>query len=187
MSSTPKEVTILLGEMSGGNRSAPEQLLPLVYDELRKLAHAYLQNERADHSLQATALVHEAYIRLVDWQTVSWQNRAHFFAVAASVMRKILVDHTRAKRAQKRDGGQKLELGEAVGFAAEREIDLIALDEALKNLAEFDDVQARLVEMRFFGGLTIEETAHALGVSPATVKREWTMATAWLYRRIKNH
>ncbi len=187
MSSTDKEVTILLGEMSGGNRSAPELLLPLVYDELRKLAHGYLQNESADHSLQATALVHEAYIRLVDWQTVSWQNRAHFFAVAAGVMRKILVDHARAKRAQKRDGGQKLELDEAVGFAAEREIDLIALDEALKNLAEFDDVQARLVEMRFFGGLTIEETAHALGVSPATVKREWTMAKAWLYQRIKNH
>lgn len=187
MSSTHKEVTLLLGEMSGGNRSAPEQLLPLVYDELRKLAHGYLQNERADHSLQATALVHEAYIRLVDWQTVSWQNRAHFFAVAAGVMRKILVDHARAKQAQKRDGGQKLELGEAVGLAAEREIDLIALDEALKNLAEFDDVQARLVEMRFFGGLTIEETAHTLGVSPATVKREWTMAKAWLYQRIKNH
>lgn len=188
MSSTAKEVTILLGEMSGGSRSAPEQLLPLVYDELRKLAHAYLQNERADHSLQATALVHEAYIRLVDWQTVSWQNRAHFFAVAAGVMRKILVDHARAKRAQKRGGdGQKLEINEAIGFAAEREIDLIALDEALKNLAEFDDVQARLVEMRFFGGLTIEETAHALGVSPATVKREWTAAKAWLYQRIKNH
>src|SRR3954469_5292172 len=120
-----KDVTSLLREMSEGEGNAPEKLLPLVYDELRRLAHGYLKNERQDHTLQATALVHEAYIRLVDWENVSWQNRAHFFAVAAQVMRKILVDYARQKKAQKRDGGQKLELDEAVSFSAEREIDLI--------------------------------------------------------------
>lgn len=181
-----KEVTILLNEMNGGDENAPDRLLPLVYGELRKLARNYLQNERADHTLQATALVHEAYIRLVDWENVSWQNRAHFFSVAAGVMRKILVDHARAKNAQKRDSGQKLELDDAVSFSAERQIDLVVLDEALESLAKFDPTQARIVEMKFFGGLTIEEMAHALAVSPATVKREWTMAKAWLYQRLNN-
>ncbi len=181
-----KEVTILLNEMNGGDENAPDRLLPLVYGELRKLARNYLQNERADHTLQATALVHEAYIRLVDWENVSWQNRAHFFSVAAGVMRKILVDHARAKDAQKRDGGQKLELDDAVSFSAERQIDLVVLDEALESLAKFDPTQARIVEMKFFGGLTIEEMAHALAVSPATVKREWTMAKAWLYQRLND-
>jgi RNA polymerase sigma-70 factor (ECF subfamily) len=182
----PKEVTVLLKEMNEGAGNAPEKLLPLVYDELRKLAHSYLQNERPDHTLQATALVHEAYIRLVDWENVSWQNRAHFFAVAAQIMRKILVDHARQKRAQKRDGGQKLALDDAVSFSAKREIDLIVLDEALESLAEFDQTQSKIVELRFFGGLTIEETAHALNISPATVKREWTIAKAWLYQRMKD-
>lgn len=181
----PQEVTILLKEINNGNGNAPEKLLPLVYDELRKLACGYLQNERRDHTLQATALVHEAYIRLVDWENVSWQNRAHFFAVAAQVMRRILVDYAREKKAQKRDGGQKLSLDEAVSFSAPRGIDLIVLDEALENLAKLDAVQAKIVELRFFGGLTIEETAHTLNISASTVKREWTAAKAWLYKTIK--
>jgi RNA polymerase sigma factor (TIGR02999 family) len=180
------EVTILLNRISEGDGKAPEELLPLVYGELRKLAHSYLQNERSDHTLQATALVHEAYIRLVDWENVSWQNRAHFFAVSAQVMRRILVDHAREKRAAKRDFGQKLALDEAVSFSKQREVDLIHLDEALLDLAKFDELQSKLVELRFFGGLTIEETGHALSISPATVKREWTVARAWLYDRLKS-
>lgn len=180
------EVTILLDRINDGDGKAPEELLPLVYGELRKLAHSYLQRERADHTLQATALVHEAYIRLVDWESVSWQNRAHFFAVAANVMRKILVDHAREKRAQKRDFGQKLSLDEAISFPnqKEREIDLIGLDDALEKLGKFDKTQSKIVELRFFGGLTIEETAHALKISPSTVKREWTVAKTWLHREI---
>ncbi|MGI8786193.1 MAG: sigma-70 family RNA polymerase sigma factor [Pyrinomonadaceae bacterium] len=182
------DVTILLNRISEGDGKAPETLLPLVYGELRKLAHAYLQNERPDHTLQATALVHEAYIRLVDWEKVSWQNRAHFFAVAANVMRRILVDHAREKKAQKRDFGQKLSLDEAVSFPIQnrREVNLIALDDALLKLSKFDETQSKIVELRFFGGLTIEETAHALKISPATVKREWTIAKTWLFREIKH-
>lgn len=181
------EVTILLNRINEGDGKAPEELLPLVYSELRKLAHSYLQRERPDHTLQATALVHEAYIRLVDWENVSWQNRAHFFAVAAQIMRKILVDHAREKKAQKRDSGQKLSLDEAISLPSqnEREINLIALDEALEKLAEFDETQSKIVELRFFGGLTIDETAHALNISPSTVKREWTVARTWLFREIK--
>ena len=182
------DVTILLDRINKGDGRAPEELLPMVYGELRKLAHSYLQNERSDHTLQATALVHEAYLRLVDWEKVSWQNRAHFFAVAAQVMRRILVDHAREKRAAKRDFGQKLSLDEAVSFSNSnaREVDLIGLDDALEKLAEFDKTQSKIVELRFFGGLTIEETAHAVGISPATVKREWTVAKAWLYDRLKS-
>lgn len=181
------DVTILLNRISEGDGKAPEELLPLVYGELRKLAHSYLQNERADHTLQATALVHEAYIRLVDWEKVSWQNRAHFFAVAANVMRRILVDHAREKHAQKRNFGQKLSLDEAISLPNQtvREVDLIGLDDALEKLAKFDQTQSRIVELRFFGGLTIEETAHNLKISPATVKREWTVAKTWLFREIK--
>ncbi|MEO6393457.1 MAG: sigma-70 family RNA polymerase sigma factor [Pyrinomonadaceae bacterium] len=182
------EVTILLDRINRGDGKAPDELLPLVYGELRKLAHSYLQNERPDHTLQATALVHEAYIRLADWETVSWQNRAHFFAVAAQVMRKILVDHAREKKAHKRDFGQRLALDEAISLPQkdQRVIDLIALDEALEQLAEFDQTQAKIVELRFFGGLTIDETAHALKISTATVKREWTVAKTWLFRALKN-
>ena len=181
------DVTILLNRINEGDGKAPEELLPLVYGELRKLAHSYLQNERSDHTLQATALVHEAYIRLVDWEKVSWQNRAHFFAVSASVMRKILVDYAREKMAQKRNFGQKLSLDEANSFPSQtkREVDLIALDDALEKLVKFDKTQSKIVELRFFGGLTIEETAHALKISPATVKREWTVAKTWLFREIK--
>ncbi|MBS1795699.1 MAG: sigma-70 family RNA polymerase sigma factor [Acidobacteria bacterium] len=182
----PTDVTILLERISEGDGKAPEELLPLVYGELRRLAHSYLKNERSDHTLQATALVHEAYLRLVDWEKVSWQNRAHFFAVAAQVMRRILVDHAREKRAQKRDFGQKMSLDEAISFPSKkgREVDLLGLDDALEKLAAFDPVQSRIVELRFFGGLTIEETAHSLKISPATVKREWTVAKTWLHREI---
>lgn len=183
--STTQEVTQALRELSEGHDSAPAKLMPLVYDELRKLAQSYLQNERAAQTLQATALVHEAYIRLIDWRNVSWQNRAHFFALAAQVMRNILVDHARAKQSEKRGGGlTKFSLDEAVSFQQEREVDLVALDAALKVLAELDPLQSKLVELRFFGGLTIEETAEALRVSPATVKREWKLAKAWLHKTI---
>ncbi len=178
------DVTILLNRVGSGDPSAPEELLPLVYAELRKLAQGYLKNEREEHTLQATALVHEAYIRLVDWENVTWQNRAHFFSVAANVMRKILVDHARAKRAEKRGFGQTLALDEAISFSSQREVDLVRLDDALGMLSKMDPVQERIVELRFFGGLTIEETAHALNISPSTVKREWTVAKAWLYREI---
>lgn len=180
-----QDVTEVLHQLSDGHEAAPRKLMPLVYDELRKLAQGYLQGERTDHTLQATALVHEAYIRLVDWKNVSWQNRAHFFALAAQVMRRILVDHARAHNAEKRGGAMtKLALEEAISFPQQSEIDLLALDDALKALAELDPTQSKIVELRFFGGLTIEETAEAMRISPATVKREWTLAKAWLHKRI---
>jgi RNA polymerase sigma factor (TIGR02999 family) len=182
-----EEITVLLNRMGDGDAVAPEELLPLVYDDLRRLAQSYLSKERPDHTLQATALVHEAYMRLVDWQNASWQNRAHFFSVAANVMRRVLVDHARRKNAEKRGGlDQKLSLDEAVSFAQEREVDLVALDDALADLEKIDARQAKVVELRFFGGLTIEETAEALRVSPATVKNEWTFAKAWLRTRLSN-
>jgi RNA polymerase sigma factor (TIGR02999 family) len=184
MSSATQEVTRALRDMSGGSEDAPARLMPLVYDELRRLAQTYLATERPDHTLQATALVHEAYLKLVEQTSVTWHNRAHFFAVAAQAMRRILVDHARARRAAKRGSGQKLSLDEAVSFPQQTDVDVIALDEALTQLAEFDEMQSRIVEMRFFSGLTIAETAHALRVSPATVKREWTVAKAWLHRRM---
>ena len=182
------DVTVILERINTGDGKAPAELLPLVYAELRKLAQGYMRNEREDHTLQATALVHEAFIRMVNWETVSWQNRSHFFAVAAQLMRRILVDHARDKNAQKRDGGQKLALDDGISLPNNeiREVDLIALDEALQKLAMFDAQQSKIVELRFFGGLTIVETAHAMGMSPATVKREWAIAKAWLYRNLKD-
>ena len=148
---------------------------------------AYFANEKSDHTLQPTALVHEAYIRLVKWENDGWQNRAHFFAVAAEVMRKILIDHTRRKNARKRSGGQKILLDEAVSFSAEKELDLIELDDALNALEKLDARQARTLELRFFGGLSIEETAHVLKISETTVKREWTFAKAWFQREFTRH
>lgn len=181
------EITILLGEISSGSASAPDKLLPLVYEDLRRLAYSYFSKENTDHTLQPTALVHEAYIRLVKWENVSWQNRAHFFAVAAEVMRKILVDHARRKNAQKRaGGGQKIVLNEAIGFSDEKELDLVKLDEALETLERLDKRQAKIVELRFFGGLTIEETAYILKISETTVKREWTFAKAWFQRELQS-
>jgi RNA polymerase sigma factor (TIGR02999 family) len=185
MPSTSSDVTSLLVAWNQGDQAALEELLPVVYDELRKLARSYLRRERPDHTLQATALVHEAYLRLIDQNQVTWQNRAHFFGLAAQMMRRILVNHAVAKKTDKRGGQQeKLSLDEAVSFAAAREVDLIALDDALKELEQLDPQQSRVVELRFFAGLSIEETAEVLGISPATVKREWATAKLWLHRQI---
>ena len=177
------EVTKLLNDMRAGDETSPEKLLEIVYDDLRRLAGAYMQNERSDHTLQATALVHEAYMRLVDWKNVSWQNRAQFFSVAAEVMRKVLIDHARARQAQKRRG-HKLVLDDAISLPDQKPIDLIALDEALQSLETLDPRQARIVELRFFGGLSIEETAYILNISESTVRREWTFAKAWFQREL---
>ncbi len=178
-----QNITLLLDEIRDGSNSAPARLLEVVYDDLRRLAGAYMQNERPDHTLQATALVHEAYVRLVDWKNVSWQSRAQFFSVAAEVMRKVLIDHARAKGSQKRSG-QKILLDDAISLPQHQEIDLIALEEALLSLEKLDPRQAKIVEMRFFGGLSIEETAYVLKVSEATVRREWTFAKAWFQREL---
>lgn len=178
-------VTQLLVQSCQGDRAAMDQLLPLVYDELRRLARAYLRRERPDHTLQGTALVHEVYLRLIDQHSVRWQNRAHFFAMAAQMIRRILVDHARGQKAAKLGAGAvKLSLDEAVGLPGQRDLDLIALDDALHGLATIDPDQSRVVELRFFGGLSIEETAEVLGVSPATVNREWSSARAWLFREM---
>lgn len=177
--------TQLLIDWSNGNRDAAAGLMPLVYDELRRLARGYLQRERPDHTLQATGLVHEAYLRLVDQTTTSWQNRAHFFGVAAQLMRRILVDHARRHRRAKRGGDQtKVEFDEALAPSASRSVDVIALDDALQDLAKLNPQHSQIVELRFFGGLTIEEVAEVLGVSQRTVQREWRMARAWLRRQI---
>jgi RNA polymerase sigma-70 factor, ECF subfamily len=179
------DVTVLLTRVSAGDPAAPGKLLELVYHDLRQLAAAYMRNERADHTLQATALVHEAYLRMVDWKNVTWENRAQFFAVAAQVMRRVLVDHARHRNAEKREGThQKVTLDEAVSFGDEKELDILALEDALMGLERLDPRQARIVELRFFGGLSIEEAAHVLQVSPATVKREWTIAKAWFQREM---
>jgi RNA polymerase sigma factor (TIGR02999 family) len=179
------DVTQVLQEVSHGVKDAPARLMPLVYDELRRLADHYLRQERPDHTLQPTALVHEAYLRLVDQSRVEWQGRAHFIGVAAQLMRRILVDHARRHHASKRGGfQQRLSLDEAVDYSQPRDLDLVALDDALNALEQFDERQSRIVELRFFGGLTIEETAEALGVSPATVKVDWNMAKAWLLREV---
>jgi RNA polymerase sigma factor (TIGR02999 family) len=159
--------------------------MPLVYDELRRVAQNYLNRERPDHTLQATALVHEAYLKLVNQTSVDWRDRAHFFGLASQMMRHILVDHARRNQAAKRGGlAQRLTLVEAVSFPEQKDFDLVALDEALTRLAELDIQQSRIVEMRFFGGLTIEETAMAVGVSVATLNREWRVAKAWLLREL---
>lgn len=183
--SSPTPITQLLVRWNDGDRAALDELLPLVYAELRRTADAYLRRERSDHTLQPTALVHEAYLRLIDRTGVNWQNRAHFFGTAARLMRQILVDHARQHTAQKRGGlRHRVTLDETIGFSAGRDLDLIALDDALTGLENLDADQSRIVELRFFGGLTIEETGVALGISPATVKREWRMARAWLQREM---
>jgi RNA polymerase sigma factor (TIGR02999 family) len=178
-----KDVTQLLVNWSRGDRQALSDLTPLVYDELRRLASRYLRRERPDHTLQSTALAHEAYLRLIDQKQVQWQNRAHFFGVASQMIRRILVDHARSHRAGKRGADAvKLSLDEAIAVPQKRDLDLVALDDSLCALTELDPQQGRIVELRFFGGLSIEETAEVIRVSAATVKREWTMAKAWLYR-----
>ena len=181
----PAEVTELLRRWSGGDVAARESLVPLVYDELRRLARYYLASQRSDHTLQSTAIVHEAYLRLAGRDNVHWENRSHFFAVAAQLMRRILVDHARKRNAAKRGGAQlTLLVDEAVEPSSQRELDLVALDDALQGLAELDERQSRIVELRFFGGLSIEDTSRLLEISPATVKREWSTARAWLYEEI---
>jgi RNA polymerase sigma factor (TIGR02999 family) len=181
----PAEVTELLRRWSRGDVAARESLVPLVYDELRRLARYYLASQRSDHTLQSTAIVHEAYLRLAGRDHVHWENRSHFFAVAAQLMRRILVDHARKRNAAKRGGAQlTLLVDEAVEPSSQREMDLVALDDALKALAELDERQSRIVELRFFGGLSIEDTSRLLEISPATVKREWSTARAWLYEEI---
>ena len=183
---SPGDVTALLGDWSRGNRTALDQLLPLVYAELRRVAARQLRNERADHTLQPTALVHEVYIRLVDQRQVDWQNRAHFFGVSAQVMRRILVDHARRHGASKRGEGVRcVSIDEAKDVAAaSNDIPIVALDYALDRLEKVDSALAKIVELRAFGGLTIEEAAHVLSVSPSTVKRDWRTAKAWLNREL---
>jgi len=184
---TPRHLEFrrLLDEASGGSREALARLMPLVYDELRRMASGYLRRERRDHTLQTTALVHEAYLRLVGQDDLSFENRAHFRAIAARTMRRILVEHARARGAVKRGGPRRrVTLQDTLALAAAPRIDLQALDEALERLAGLDAQQARIVELRFFAGLTVEETAEAVGLSPATVKRDWAMARAWLRREL---
>jgi RNA polymerase sigma factor (TIGR02999 family) len=182
---SPGEVTALLLAWSGGDREALERLIPLVYGDLRKRAAAYLRRERAGHTLQPTALVHEAYLKLVDETRVKWQNRAHFFGVASRAMREVLVDHARRRKSAKRGSGEtRITLVEAAASTPPRSLDLLALDIALDRLTALDERQGKLVELRVFGGLTIDETAEALGISPATVSREWKHAETWLHREI---
>jgi RNA polymerase sigma factor (TIGR02999 family) len=185
MASDPDHVNRLLLEWSGGNQQALEEMLPLIYDELRHLAHNFLYRERPGHTLQTTALVHEAYLKLIDQRDARWQNRAHFFAIAAQAMRRILIDSARKHVAGKRGGGgEKLSLAEVATVSLEPDNNLLALDEALNGLAEIDPQQGRIIELRYFGGLTIEETAEVMQLSPATIKREWAMARAWLHQAL---
>src|SRR5881398_1220850 len=178
--SSTHDVTELLIEWSNGDKAALDKLMPLIQQELRRLAHHYMSHERPGHTLQTTALVNEAYLRLVNRKDVHWQNPTHFFAIAATLMRSILVDHARSHSYAKRGGGaRKIALDEAVIISEERAAEVVALDEALGQLAEIDPRQSRIVEMRFFAGLTIEETAEVLSLSPATIKREWSTAKAW--------
>ena len=182
---TPEQVTGLLVDWGNGDKAALDKLMPLVYDELRRLARYYMRRERAGQTLQTTALVNEAYLRLVDQRNVRWQNRAHFFAIAAQLMRRILVDKTRKRYNAKRGGNlRKVSLDGVAVLSGERDADLIALDEALIDLEAMDSRKSKIVELRFFGGLNIEEAAEALSISPATVQREWSVAKAWLYREI---
>ncbi|MES1260246.1 MAG: sigma-70 family RNA polymerase sigma factor [Acidobacteriota bacterium] len=179
------EVTALLVDWSNGDQRALEELMPLVYGELRRLAGSHLRRERSDHTLQSTALVHEAFLRLVNQRNVHWRSRAHFYGIAAQMIRRILVDHARARQAGKRGSGAiKLELDEAMAVSPQCELDLVGLDEALERLTALDARQGRIVELRFFAGLSVEETAEVMQVSPATIKREWSSARAWLYREI---
>ncbi len=185
MPQTPQNVTQLLLGWSNGDKEALDKLVPLVYDELRRQAARYLRRERVGHTLQTTALINEAYLRLIDQKNVHWQNRAHFFGIAAQLMRRILVDHARTKKRAKRGGSDlRVSFSEATLKAKDQELDIVALDEALERLAEIDEQQSKIVELRFFSGLTVEETAEVLSISAATVKRDWSMAKAWLHREM---
>lgn len=185
MSESPIDVTMLLRDASGGSQSALEKLVPVVYDELRRLAAHYLRQERSDHTLQATALVHEAYLRLVDQRNVDWKNRNHFFGVAANLMRRVLLVHARDHRAAKRGGSaHKISLEDTAIFSSAQADEFVYLDELLNRLSALDARQEKVVELRYFAGLSIEETAELIGVAPATVKRDWVMAKAWLAREM---
>jgi RNA polymerase sigma factor (TIGR02999 family) len=180
------DVTDLLLELSHGKQDAAEKLIPVVYEELKRLARSYMRRERSDHTLQTTALVHEAYLRLVRQKGVQWQGRAHFFGIAAQLMRRILVDHARHHLRQKRSGViAAVPLDEGVAFSPVQSAELVSLDEALQRLAKKDARQCRIVELRFFGGLSVEETAEVLGISPKTVKRDWSVAKAWLHGELR--
>lgn len=178
------EITRLLTEYTNGNRAVLDELLPIVYNELRRLAHSYLDREREGMTLQTTALVHEAYLKLIDQHSVDFRNRAQFFALSAQAMRRILIDNARRHKADKRGSGMKVPLEEVADVLHTVDDRLIELDIALIDLGEFDPVQAKVVELRYFGGLTVDETAEVMSISAATVKREWTMARAWLYERV---
>lgn len=181
----PENITQLLQQWSDGDERALDRLTPLVYDELRQQAARYLRRERRAHTMQTTALINEAYLRLIDAREVRWQGRAHFFGIAANLMRRILVDHARRRDAEKRGGSQiRLTLDQTIAPAAQPDVDVLAIDEALTRLAAVDEQQAQIVELRFFSGLSVEETAAALGISPRTVKRDWSVARAWLRREI---
>jgi RNA polymerase sigma factor (TIGR02999 family) len=180
---SPKSVSELLAQWRAGDDEALRAVLPQVYDELRHLAHHYMRQERPDHTLQSTALVHEAYLRLERQGAGEFKNRSHFFAICAQLMRQVLVEYARGHRAAKRDGGIKLQLDEALAFKS-KNLDLVALDDALSELAKLDPLQSKIVELRFFGGLSIEETASVLQISPATVKRYWATARHWLHHQI---
>jgi len=186
MGYSPNEVTLLLKQLTKGEEGAVEKLIPLVYDELRRLAAGYMRRERPDHTLQPTALVHEAYLKLVEQRNSDWQSRAHFFGVAAQLMRRILIDHARAHLRSKRGGREsKVSIEEACLFSEDRSGELLALDEALVTLEKLDPRQSRIVELRFYGGLSVDEASEVLNISPRTVEREWTIAKAWLYMQLK--
>ncbi len=185
--SPSRHLARLLLDWKNGKKEALDELTPMVYQELRRLANSYLRKERPDHTLQPTALIHEAYLRLIEQNTPEFHSRAHFFAVAAQLMRQILVDHARTHRSAKRGGEvNKVPLDEAMTFSHEKSEELVALDDAMKDLAAFDERKCRIIEMRFFGGLAVEEIGHALDISVATVGRELRLAQAWLYRAMSN-
>jgi RNA polymerase sigma factor (TIGR02999 family) len=180
-----QELTEILRRWSDGDAAALERLTPVVYAELHRIAKRYMGRERRDHTLQTTALVNEAYVRLIDWKNAKWENRAHFFGVSAQLMRRILVDFARKRPKVNDVVVNKVSLEEAFAISAERDADLVALDEALNELAKFDERKARIVELKFFGGLNVDETAEVIGVSAVTVMREWQKAKAWLYLQLK--
>lgn len=183
------DVTLLLAQLTKGDQDAAAKLIPVVYDELRRLARNYMRRERTDHTLQPTALVHEAYLKLIEQRSVDWQSRAHFFGIAAQVMRRILIDYARHHLREKRGAGQRaVPLDDALAFASEQSLELLKVDQSLERLANLDQRQAKIVELRFFGGLTVEQTAELLGISEKTVKRDWALAKAWLHGELTaNH
>lgn len=180
-----QSVSELLAQWRAGDEESLRRLVPLVYNELRRIAHYHLRRERPDHTFQTTALVHEAYLCMMKQEPMGFENRAHFFAVCAQLMRQILVQYARRRNAAKRQGGYRLTLDDAIALAKARSVDLVKLDDALNELSNVDPRQSQTVELRFFGGLSIEETSHVLGVSPATVKRDWNAAKLWLYNQIR--